>query len=298
MKRTTYFLAGLLLVATLGSCEKDQKDANNFGPAALNNGAVITAVVASSPKSDGGIVPSIIPGANRGGNRTCAEVADAFNTTFDMCGDKVDYNGYFAGTFPDGLEVKVTSGKFVEFKMDECILIGDKYYKVGAVIVKGSNQANVYYYPGGTLGDSGLAAPVNASGSSAGLSNLTFCFYECDEPPRKILALKSYMKTDWAVTGGGLENDYFIGCLPLAEGAKYDLYLNGQLSSVAGYLEVGDFDKDDLLEVRITSTVLNSYFTDVYLYVGPEGSCTKAYRDYPHIILGANSAVVTFQLNF
>ncbi len=43
------------------------------------------------------------------------------------------------------------------------------------VIVKGSNDANVYFYPDGTLtSDAGLVSPDNASGGPADLSNLTF----------------------------------------------------------------------------------------------------------------------------
>jgi hypothetical protein len=72
-------------------------------------------------------------------------------------------------------------------------------YAVGAVIVKGSNQANVYFYGEfnedtetwsavGTLEDSGLSAPVNPSGKPAGLSNLTFCFIRVD----MVIAVKSY----------------------------------------------------------------------------------------------------------
>jgi len=297
MKKTRLILSGLLLVAILGSCDKDLKDKDNFGPSALKNGALST-MVESTPVSDGGITPYIIPGANNGGNRTCKEVETAFDTKFDFCGDKLDYNGSFSGQFPDGLEVTVTGGKFVAFEMDDCIKIGDHYYKVGAVIVKGSNSANVYFYPDGTLGDSGLAAPLNASGSPAGLSNLTFCFVKCTPTP-KIIALKSYMTKDWAVSGGGVTNGYFIGCLPFVVGANYPLYLNGELSTPAGTLQIGNFDADPLLEVKITSTIANSYFTESFLYVGPEGSCTTAFKSYPYYILPpANSSTVTFQLPF
>ena len=52
--------------------------------------------------------------------------------------------------FLHGLEVTV-DGIYVSFIMEDCILMDGKYYKVGAVIVKGGNAANVYYYPDGTL---------------------------------------------------------------------------------------------------------------------------------------------------
>lgn len=298
MKKSKLLLTGLLFTAILGSCDKDMREKDNFGASAQNDAIALNAIVPGSPVSDDGTVPYIIPGENRGGNRTCDDVAAAFNTSFDYSGVKLDYNGSFSGMFPDGLEVTVTDGKFVEFEMTDCILIGDKYYKVGAVIVKGSNDSNVYYYPGGTLGDSGLAAPVNASGSPAGLSNLSFCFVECVQEP-KIIALKSYMTRSWAVTGGGPDNNYFIGCLPFVDGAEYTLYLNGQLATPAGTLEIGNFDQDQLKEVRITSTISGSYFTDSYLYVGPAGTCTTDYSNYPyHKIPPASSSTVIFDLPF
>ena len=45
-----------------------------------------------------------------------------------------------------------------------------------AVIVKGSDAANVYSYDGTVLSDTNLVTPTNASGKPAGLSHLEFCF--------------------------------------------------------------------------------------------------------------------------
>jgi hypothetical protein len=63
--------------------------------------------------------------------------------------------------------VDVTDGTYVAWSST---------FGIGAVIVKGSNDANVYVYELQRTSDSGLAAPLNASGGSAGLSNLTFCW--------------------------------------------------------------------------------------------------------------------------
>src|SRR5690606_24713717 len=49
-------------------------------------------------------------------------------------------------------------------------------FGIGAVIVKGGNSANVYVYEPQRTNDAGLAAPPNASGKPAGLSNITFCW--------------------------------------------------------------------------------------------------------------------------
>jgi len=97
------------------------------------------------------------------------------HVTLDMAGqarfgpdavpvDGIDYdfdeygNGYWAGEFPEGLSVAVDD-IYVSFESNGCIKIGDGYFMVGAVIVKGSDHANVYYYEGGTIADEGLTAP-------------------------------------------------------------------------------------------------------------------------------------------
>jgi hypothetical protein len=193
MKKITYLFASLIMVALIVSCSKDatnDDDAMLKKAVATGPSAPVSYGPDGLPTGTDGIVPQIISGANNGGNRTCDEVAAAFPESNPFyCGNKIDYNnGAFAGAFPSGLDVTVTAGKYVSFEMDDCIHFGDKFYKVGAVIVKGSNAANVYFYPDGTMGDSGLASPINASGSPAGLSNLTFCFVEC-EPPL-IIAVK------------------------------------------------------------------------------------------------------------
>jgi hypothetical protein len=74
----------------------------------------------------------------------------------------------WTGTGATGsVTVTVTDGTFVAFDSTGAY--------VGAAIVKGSNDANVYYYaPPGVASDSGLASPP-VGGGAAGLSNLTFC---------------------------------------------------------------------------------------------------------------------------
>jgi hypothetical protein len=50
------------------------------------------------------------------------------------------------------------------------------------VIVKGGPKANVYVYYPQRKGDKCLAAPPNASGKPAGLSNITFCWTKPYKP--------------------------------------------------------------------------------------------------------------------
>jgi hypothetical protein len=124
----------------------------------------------SVPVSDGGVIPYIIDGKNPGGNRTCAEVGKAFYgdpNYYEFSSARVEYKGGFSQPFPTGFVVD-TNGTYVSFTAQ---------YGDIAVIVKGSDDANVYVYnEQPPVSDSGLASPVNASGFPAGLSNLTFCW--------------------------------------------------------------------------------------------------------------------------
>jgi hypothetical protein len=94
---------------------------------------------ASEPTSVGGVTPYIIEGASPGGNRTCAEVGLAFfgdANYYNGSTARVDYPGGSSFTV-DGITVTVTNGTYVAF---------DSPYPIGAVIVKGSDDANVYVY--------------------------------------------------------------------------------------------------------------------------------------------------------
>ena len=274
MKNMKYFFAAIFMVAALVSCEKEQGDATLLKKSDAEG-------VPVSLDSKSGIVPVIIPGANNGGNRTCADVEAAFELpgNFFFCWDKIDYSdGEFMGAFPDGLTVTVTDGKFVSFRMDDCLQLGDKFYKVGAVIVKGSNEANIYYYKGGIMEDSGLASPVNASGKPAGLSNLSFCFVECKEP--LIVALKSYIvpeegKNDYVITRGvGSEtNSLHIGYFTYNfSDISVDLFL-GKWGGKAGTISVSDYFENDnhflKVVVELTDVEYSAWkFGASYLYVG------------------------------
>lgn len=135
---------------------------------------LVTAVfasTASTPVSAGGVTPVLIDGENSGGNRTCAEVGLAVYGNaayYQFSSARVNYNdGSFDAAFPAGLTVEVTDGTYVSFSSS---------FGIGAVIVKGSNAANVYVYEPQVKSDSGLASPPNSSTRPAGLSNITFCW--------------------------------------------------------------------------------------------------------------------------
>lgn len=197
MKRLN--LLALILVLGIAFVSCDKSDDSEFDVLTKSKQQ---AVSQGSQTAQTGVVPVVIPGENPGGNRTCAEVGAYFRNDpayFDYCGDRVDYED-FANGFPGGLSV-TSDGKTLSFKADDCLIIGDKFYKVGAVIVKGGPAANVYFYPDGVLEDKNLTAPVNASGKPAGISNVTFCFILCDPQPKLVIAFKSYLSnTNWVLS--------------------------------------------------------------------------------------------------
>jgi hypothetical protein len=195
MKKINYLLVLIMMITLIMSCSKDNPSDDET---VFTKAYVLT--YESAPISDGLVIPAILaPDKPKGGNITCADVADAFNTTFVRCGAKLNYGDFdsdgdfeFDGEF-DGVQVTVDEGTYVNFTIKN---LPGECFRVGAVIVKGGNSANVYYYPEGTLGDGGLAAPINRSGSPAGLSNLTFCFVECNEPEPQIITVKTYFKVN------------------------------------------------------------------------------------------------------
>jgi hypothetical protein len=82
------------------------------------------------------------------------------------------------GTFSDGtltvtIDVRDTAAGQV---FDWTSNIG-----VDVVIVKGGPNSNVYTYVGESMGDTGLHAPANRSGTFAGLSHISFC-YDVEAP--------------------------------------------------------------------------------------------------------------------
>lgn len=312
MKKLTYLFAALIMVAALGSCEQDDSEI------LLKKGD--TGSSTSVIPSGGGVNPVIIAGSNNGGNVTCAEVAASFRLPagFFRCGEKIDFNnGRFDGEFPDGLMVEVTDGKFVAFDMEAPLMIDGMEYIVGAVIVKGSNEANVYFYPGGTMSDSGLSAPVNRSGKPAGLSNLTFCLVKATP---LVIALKTYLakpipgkvityspKTDWAVSGGlGVSTEYGLhmgyNYYDFNGENEFDL-VRATLPAIVGpigTIKATDYWEGNIhyLEVVIDLDDESFVFDDTYLYVGSlKGYQGRYYTGFQFNILGVFAGQRVFKID-
>ena len=204
MKKIKFLFAVSFMIAALVSCNLQE----NTNILSAGNDLSILAVAIdheSTPVSDAGIIPVVLSGtANRGGNVTCGEVASAFGTTFADCGDRISYVCDDMGNcgFP-GLPAEITvtqnaeNRNLIDFSISGCI---DGSYMVGAVIVKGATAANVYYYPEGTMGDIGLGAP----GGLNMVSNLTFCFVECEEVKEVVTAVKLFYYPAGNMDMGGL----------------------------------------------------------------------------------------------
>ena len=269
MKKILRLFTLALAVTLVISCDKESATDNEVD--------LKTAYVLSSslPTSTGGTTPVILAvDKPRGGNVSCTDVSQAFNVTFDLCGDKLDFGDYdydgdmeFKGSFPEWLEVTVTDNKYVAFTVKNTAL---SCFRVGAVIVKGSNSANVYYYEGGSLGDSGLASPINSSGSPAGLSNLTFCFYECELPP-VVIAVKSWYYSSegaytWASSSG---TSAFPSSAEWCRWLGYNLYPSTSsfdMNAAYSNTKVGEVTVNSNGDITIT---MNGMTIDVsYVYVG------------------------------
>ena len=315
MKKLSYLLGAVIMVTAMFSCEQDESEI-------MLKKAETGTVVTTTPSALG-VSPVIIPGANNGGNRTCAEVAAAFGlpSGYFYCGEKIDYSGdAFMGEFPDGLTVDVQDGKYVSFSMEEPLMIGDMKYVVGAVIVKGGNAANVYYYPGGTMEDNGLVSPVNSSGKPAGLSNLTFCLIK--QMPELVIAMKTYLakpvagepvtyvrKVAWAVSGG-LGVDLTPGTLHMGynyydyDGENEFQLVEATLPAIVGpigVIKADDYWENGMHYLRIVVDLSNTnlVFDNSYLYVGSFGGYENRYfESFPFKAIDMIATQRVFIINF
>jgi hypothetical protein len=168
MKKLKLLITFVFIIAAFASCDK-RKTENRSEPI----------------PSGYGIFPVTMQ-SKQGGNLNCEDLIGEYpgGTTGRINYDKG--TNTFDADFSDyGLNVTVNKGTYVSFDMDPA-----SGWCVGAVIVKGGNASNVFYYDPGVKSDQGLSAPINPSGKPAGLSNLTFCFVKCEEP--LVIAVKTW----------------------------------------------------------------------------------------------------------
>jgi hypothetical protein len=107
------------------------------------------------------------------GNHSCGDLNVAYDHEFKIepveSGNYVDPNSDF---IVDITVNDTPEGPTVDF---------DANLGVDAVFVKGASDGNLYVYSPAETSDTGLHAPLNASGKWAGLSHLSFCFNDTPE---------------------------------------------------------------------------------------------------------------------
>jgi hypothetical protein len=248
----------------------------------------VTAVIAntpSAPTSVGGVVPYIVDDPGPGGNVSCSLLGYEFSS------GKVDYP-FDDGEFYPGIDVTVTSGTYVAWTST---------FPIGAVVVKGSNDANVYEYDPASLGDSGLAAPLNASGGPAGLSNLTFCWNENEDFEMLYVSKTvdtSFTRThNWEIDKAvSTELGYQHNDLP-----KIWLYTNGSGDETATWtVDVtykGYTDSVFLVygDITIENTgTLDAVITDVADYLAGEVIDVTCDEDLPYTLLVGDTLTCSY----
>lgn len=139
-----------------------------------------------------------------GGNVQCDQIG-----VFDYRSDRTDYDPSdpgenFTVLLKDASNTVVGSAEITYWQSTKTLDF-DATIPIEAVIVKGGDDANIYdYRPDGTMADTGLGAPPNASGGSADLSNVTLCSNPQDNPPSSNWCSPGYWRNHpaaWEATG-------------------------------------------------------------------------------------------------
>ena len=133
------------------------------------------------------------------------------------------------------------------------------------------------------------------------VSNLTFCFVECEEQPELVIALKTYITTtgqwDWATSDGegSVDNALHIGYCEYSFNST-NIY---PLIYMYSFDQIGTISASDYMEnnVHYIEVVVDTYsddwlFMDSYLYVGT----LAGYNEY--LTLGSNGKYITDFVSF
>ena len=215
MRRFGYVTWALGLALLLAACG----GVNDNLAAATDDG-----LLAVSAVSEAGVKP-VTYHDGPGGNTVCSELV--VDGDFEFSSERVNYNGSFDADFPDGIDVTVTDGTSVAWTST---------FPIGGVIVKGGPASHGYVYDPQATSDAGLVAP-----SGAGLSNLTFCWNEEEEPeldPLEVEKTAEGTKTktyDWEIEKTAEPDEHEPGkfeftvtATPLAP--SYDFLVEGTIT--------------------------------------------------------------------
>ena len=160
----------------------------------------------------------------------------------------------YTSTYGDGNVITITS-------VDGDCFTWTSIYPVCAVLVKAGNG---YATPTGAISGTGGTTCIPSDGPS--ISHVTFCY----SPNPMIIAFKSQLSpsgTAYTVVEG-MAN--LIDFYPFVTGNNGKIYLNGDISTPVGDITVGNFDDDELLEVKIEMFNPTSvyFFASSWLFVG------------------------------
>lgn len=162
MKNLAIVISILMGVAFFSACEKE-----SLSPVdALNGNPAFT-----TDRNPCDVAPVWYDG-----NVECSEIG-----TYEFTSGRIEDETRCGGTYGP------ITWYATEYNADgECVEITWEWTGEGtpcgvSVIMKGGSAANVYTYPEGCTSGTGLVSPVNASGNSAALSNITFCWNVCNE---------------------------------------------------------------------------------------------------------------------
>lgn len=269
MKKTKFLLVSLFLAAVVISCSKSERE---------NLGQLVT------PSST-----TTIAGANNGGNITCDEVMDATGCEFDESSGRINYLGGPGSWTVGPITWSTTDGVYVNWTSTVPVKV--------AVIVKGGPTARVYA-DCETCKTSGsiLSAPVGPSGKPYGLSNITFCWSECE-----IVAIKAFGTIDdkyyfFVSSGTELFGSSPSWCKHLGY-QDYTLVSSFDMMSSNGETVVGKatIDSDGNVSVSLTSGTLDK----TYVFVGTletfeAFTACPDYWTWPNEQVDGNTQVVEF----
>ena len=241
-----HFRLALALVAGatfLAACGGLQSGDSAFD----GNGDGLVVMVASSPMSDAGVVPTLYDDG-QGGNYTCEE---AGITTFTSARTNWEDTGFATEFTVDLFDAEDESYTTVTVTTDGTYVAWSSPKPIALVIVKGGSASNVYAYGDGTTEDGGLAAPPNASGNAAGLSNVTFCANAVEDDEVELTEICEWVgETAWS------SGERYVGRGNWATYTPYDgdamsVQLLAGRTMQAGVVAFGDAD-DGYVTITIT----------------------------------------------
>lgn len=157
MKKLGILSLAILAVMFIAACMKDQV-------------GLFDSMTAGTTERNGECVPTVRLGTpEQGGNDVCDAGYEFTSGRFN-----IDQNAPYPqnGTFgPISWTIDET-GKILSWSGDVCGL---------QVIVKGGNASYIYTYDVDCKSGSNLVSPLNNGGNTPEISNITFCWNECDE---------------------------------------------------------------------------------------------------------------------